>query len=172
MILIAGLILILAGLFTSCSKEDDASRAPDFTLQTLDGMTVTLSNLRGKPVMLTFWSIDCPACVSQIPFLNGFYDAGKSRIELVTINAGDNPLAVKDFVIAHEIKFPVLLDRWKKTAQAYGIPGVPVTFFIDTQGIIKAYKLGAFQSQNELEVGLDTMYPSLIGAPTTKKEGK
>jgi peroxiredoxin len=145
--------------------------APDFTLQTLNGEKITLSDFRDKPVMLTFWRIDCPSCETQIPFLQGFYGTwSKAPLKMLTINAGDKAAAVSDFAARKNITFPILLDPDKKTAQAYGIPGVPVTFFIDTKGTVQAYKLGAFQSQQELEVGLDSLYPSLIGTPSTEKE--
>jgi peroxiredoxin len=171
LILIALLALVLAGLVTSCSKEDNSTRAPNFTLKTLDGNTVTLSDFRGRPVMLVFWRIACPSCEYQKPFIQGLYDArSKAPLELLTINTGDKPLAVSQYAASSNITFPILLDPGSKVTQAYGIPGVPVTIFIDINGTVQAYKIGPFQSQKELEAGLDTIYPSLIGTPTTEKE--
>ena len=170
LILIAGLALIFAGLITSCSKGENFTLAPDFTLQALHGEKVTLSDSRGKPVMLVFWSIDCPYCVYQIPFIQGVYNTwSKAPLQILAINVGDRAEAVSQFATSNNMTFPILLDPDKKTAQAYGIPGVPVTFFIDTQGMVQAYKPGAFQSQQELEVGLDSLYPSLTGTPPIKK---
>jgi peroxiredoxin len=163
LILILGLILGLASLVSACAKKSEATPyAPDFTLQTIDGKSVTLSGLRGKPVMLTFWKINCPACEYQMPYIQAFYEEQSSeKIAVLTINVGDSAAVVQNFVANHEITFPVLLDLQQKVTQAYGIPGVPVTFFIDDKGIFKAYKIGPFQSREDMESALKTVFPSL-----------
>ena len=171
LILLIGLALALASLLMSCAKEDNNVRAPDFTLKTLNGESITLSDLRGTPVMLVFWRIACPSCEYQRPFIQGLYDAeSKAPLELLSINAGDKALAVNQYTASNNITFPILLDTDGKVTQAYGIPGVPVTIFIDINGNMQAYKIGPFQSQKELEVGLDTIYPSLTGMLTTNGE--
>ena len=103
--------------------------------------------------------------------IQGVYDTwSKGPLQILAINAGDRAAAVSQFVTSNNMTFPILLDPSKKTAQAYGIPGVPVTFFIDTQGMLQAYRLGSFQTQQELEVDLDTLYPSLTGTSPVNKE--
>jgi peroxiredoxin len=167
-ILIMGVALMLATLVMACdkeSKEPQAPYAPDFTLQTIDGDTVTLSNLRGKPVMLIFWDTHCPACESQTPFVQAFYDEWSSeKVAVLTIAVGESAAVVQDFVGSQGFTYPVLLDQQARVAQTYGIPGVPVTFFIDAEGIAKAYKIGPFQSREEIESALDTVWPSLTTA--------
>ena len=164
--LIIGLALVLASLFVACAKQSEqAAYAPDFTLQTIDGESITLSDLRGKPVMLTFWAIQCPACGLQAPYIQAFYDEWSSeKIAVLTIDVGDSPAFVQDFVTQQGYTYPVLLDPQGRVAQTYGIPGVPITFFITTEGIAKAYKIGPFQSQEEIESALDTVWPSLTTA--------
>lgn len=171
LVLLAGLVLVLASLLTSCTKEDNSKRAHNFTLETLNGESITLSDFRGTPVMLVFWRIACPSCEYQKPFIQALYDnKSKAPLEILSINIGDKALAVSQYAASGNITFPILLDTGGKVTQAYGIPGVPVTIFIDINGIMQAYKIGPFQSQEELEVGLDTIYPSLVGASTTEKE--
>ena len=157
---------MLASLFVACAKQSEqAAYAPDFTLQTIDGESITLSDLRGKPVMLTFWAIQCPACGLQAPYIQAFYDEWSSeKIAVLTIDVGDSPAFVQDFVTQQGYTYPVLLDPQGRVAQTYGIPGVPITFFITTEGIAKAYKIGPFQSQEEIESALDTVWPSLTTA--------
>ena len=157
---------MLAGLFMACDKQSEqASYAPDFTLPTIDGESVTLSDSRGKPVMLTFWAIQCPACGLQAPYIQAFYDEWSSeKIAVLTIDVGDSVAVAQDFVSSQGFTYPVLLDPQSRVAQAYGIPGVPVTFFITTEGIAKAYKIGPFQSREEIESALDTVWPSLTTA--------
>jgi len=157
---------VLAGLFMACDKQsEEVPYAPDFTLQTIDGESVTLSDSRGKPVMLTFWAIQCPACGLQAPYIQAFYDEWSSeKIAVLTVDVGDSVGLAQDFVSSQGFTYPVLLDPQGKVAQAYAIPGVPVTFFIDAEGIAKAYKIGPFQSREEIESALDTVWPSLTTA--------
>ncbi len=167
-ILILALVLVLISSLVACAKpkDKDTTHAPDFTLQTIDGETVSLSDFRGKPVMLIFWEINCAACQFQMPFTQAFYDEQSGEtITVLTINVGDTASAAQDYVTGRRLTFPVLLDRQRKVAQMYGIPGVPVTFLIDSEGILKAYKIGAFQSQEEMEGAIESVFPSLTLKP-------
>lgn len=165
---ITGIALLLAGLLVACAKEK-VPYAPDFTLPTLDGNSVTLSDLRGKPVMLTYWKIQCPACEFQMPYLQALYsEQSNEQLALLTINVGDSVAIAQDYVTSRGLTFPVLLDLKQKASQAYGIPGVPTTFFIDAEGIIKAYKIGPFQSRKQIESALTEVFPSLIFTPKPK----
>ena len=156
---------MLATLVVACAKESEQAQvpyAPDFTLPTIDGESVTLSDFRGKPIMLTFWAIQCPACKVQAPYIQAFYDEWSSaRVALLTIDVGDSPAFVQDFVTQQGYTYPVLLDPQGRVAQTYGIPGVPVTFFIDVGGIVKLGWPGPFQSREEIESVLDALWPSL-----------
>jgi len=165
-ILTLGLALVLISSVAACTKPKETPYAPNFTLQTISDETVSLSDFRGKPVMLTFWKINCAACQFQMPFTQAFYDeqSGKT-IAVLTINVGDSASAAQDYVTSRKLTFPVLIDRQGKVAQIYGLPGVPVTFLIDSEGIVKAYKIGAFQSQEEMESAIESVFPSLTLKP-------
>ena len=160
------LALALISSVAACTKPKETPYAPDFTLQTTSGETVSLSDFRGKPVMLIFWKINCSACQFQMPYTQAFYDELSSEtIAVLTINVGDSASAAQDYVTSRRLTFPVLLDRQGKAAQMYGLPGVPVTFLIDSEGIVKAYKIGAFQSQEEMESAIKSVFPSLTLKP-------
>ena len=162
--LIITVILLLAVVLTSCSKGKDKKEvaAPDFTLQTVDGQTVTLSELQGEPVMLTFWSTSCPACKLQEPFIQEFYERWSDKaLKLLTVNTGDHPLAVQQYLASNNVNFPVLMDANREVARSYGLPGVPVTIFIDARGYITAYKIGPFQSSDEIEKAVDSIWTLL-----------
>jgi peroxiredoxin len=165
-ILTLGLALALISSVAACTKPKETPYAPDFTLQTISGETVSLSDFRGKPVMLTFWKINCAACQFQMPYTQAFYDEQSGEtIAVLTINVGDSASAAQDYVTSRRLTFPVLLDRQGKVAQMYGLPGVPVTFLIDSEGIMKAYKIGAFQSREEMEGAIKSVFPSLTLKP-------
>ncbi|MBC8274334.1 MAG: redoxin domain-containing protein [Chloroflexi bacterium] len=164
--LIIGLALILSASLAACNKSEESPYAPDFTLQTINGETVSLSDFSGKPVMLTFWNINCAACQFQMPYIQAFYDEWSSEtIAVLTINVGDSISSAQNYVTSQKLTFPVLLDTREGVTQTYGIPGVPTTFLIDSDGILKAYKIGAFQSQQEMEDSLKSMLPSLVLTP-------
>jgi len=168
-ILILGLALVLISSAVACTKSEEVLYAPDFTLQTVNGETVSLSDFRGKPVMLIFWKINCAACQFQIPYTQAFYDEESSdTIAVLSINVGDSISAVQTYITSLEITYPVLLDLQGRVAQSYGIPGVPVTFFIDEQGILKAYQIGPFESQEAIESALKKVFPSLTLKPKTE----
>jgi peroxiredoxin len=168
-----GLALFLISSVVACTKSKEVPYAPEFTLQNLNGEPVSLSDFRGKPVMLVFWKINCAACKFQIPYTQAFYDEWSSdSIAVLTINVEDSISAVQDYVTSHGITYPVLFDRQREVAQSYGIPGVPVTFLIDDKGIMKAYKIGAFQSREEIESGLKNTFPNLTFTPKIEPSPK
>jgi peroxiredoxin len=116
--------------------------------------------------MLTFWKINCAACQFQMPFTQALYEEQSGdTIAVLTINVGDSASSAQDYVTSRGLTFPVLLDRQGKVAQMYGLPGVPVTFLIDSEGIMKAYKIGAFQNQEEMESAINSVFPSLTPEP-------
>jgi peroxiredoxin len=168
-LLVTGLVLISIGLAAACTKSEETSSAPEFTLQNVDGSTVSLLDFRGRPVMLTFWQINCPACQFQMPFTQALYDKWSSNsLVVLTINTGDRPSDVEGYVNSRGITYPVLLDTQTKVAQDYGIIGVPTTYFIDDRGFFKGYQIGAFQNEDGMENAINTVFPSLALSPKTK----
>jgi len=165
-ILLLGLALVLISSVVACTKSEEVLYAPDFTLQNINGEPISLSDFRGKPVMLIFWKINCAACQSQIPCTQAFYDELSSdTIAVLSINVADSISAVQTYITSLGINYPVLLDLQGRVAQSYGIPGVPVTLFIDEQGILKAYQIGPFESQEAIESALKKVFPSLTLKP-------
>jgi len=166
LILTLGLALVLISAVVACTKSEEVFYAPDFTLQTINGEPISLSDFRGKPVMLIFWKIHCAACQFQIPYTQAFYDELSSdTIAVLSINVADSISSVQTYVTSLGITYPVLLDLQGRVAKNYGIPGVPMTFLIDEQGILKGYKIGAFQSCKEIEDAFKSVFPYLTLKP-------
>jgi peroxiredoxin len=165
-LLFLGLVLISLGSTVACIKSGETPYAPAFTLQSVNEATVNLSDFRGRPVMLTFWRIDCSACQFQMPFTQALYDTWSSdSLVVLTINVGDKAAEVKDYMASRGITYPVLLDLEHQVSQAYGIVGVPTTYFIDGQGLLKAYQIGAFQDEKAMENAIKSVFPSIILSP-------
>jgi peroxiredoxin len=168
-LLVPGLVLISLFSAVACTKPQEVNYAPEFTLQSVNGSFINLSDFHGRPVMLTFWQINCSACQFQMPFTQALYNKWSSdSLVVLTINVGDRPSDVKDFVASRGITYPVLLDTQNKVSQDYGIVGVPTTYFIDGEGVFKAYQIGAFQDEDSMESAIKNVFSSLVLSPKTE----
>ena len=134
--------------------------APDFTLQTLTGQTVSLSGLRGKPVLINFWATWCPPCKAEMPYLQQVHDSWSAKgLVLLAVDIGENSATVEKFMTDLNLSMTVPMDTDKKVAKAYGITAIPSTFFIDKDGVIRQKVLGAFPSTAAIENELKKIMP-------------
>ena len=119
---------------------------PDFVLEDLDGQPVRLSDFRGKTVVLNFWASWCPPCRAEMPDLLEVYEDRLAQGDLVVIAvdklAEDSRGAVVDFAEEFGLTFPVLFDASDEVSQRYGVRGLPSTFFIDRDGVLRSRTLG------------------------------
>ncbi|MBM4450830.1 MAG: redoxin domain-containing protein, partial [Chloroflexi bacterium] len=128
--------------------------APNFTLPTLDGQNVSLSNYRGKIVLLNFWS-SLPASRNELPLLQQISDTwSKDKYAILTINIKENNNDVQLFVSSKGLTLPVLLDRTGDVTAKYDVRSKPTSFLIDSQGIIREIKPRPFRSVEEIEDSL------------------
>ena len=119
--------------------------APDFTLDLLDGGQVTLSDLRGKAVLINFWATWCPPCRAEMPAIERVYRSHKDLgLEVLAVNTTnqDDQAAAAAFVEELELTFPVPLDRTGAVSASYNLRGLPSTYFIDRQGVIRSVVVG------------------------------
>lgn len=129
-------------------KEGDT--APDFTAQLVDGSTVTLSDLKGKPVLINFWATWCGPCVMEMPAFERLMEDYGDEISLVAVNCGDDAETVKDFVEENGFTFPIALDEDFEITMTYPSNGIPYTVIVDSEGVITHISTGAADA--------DTMY--------------
>jgi len=124
--------------------------APDFTLTTLNGQSVTLSDYRGKPVMLNFWATWCPYCRRQIPYLLEASDKmSKEGLEFFTVSR-EEEATISEFMQQEGYAFTVAVDPDSAVWESYHIGGIPHTFFIDSDGIIRSTHIGAFKDTSQV----------------------
>ncbi len=143
------------------ASQAPASAAPDFTLTTLAGDSVTLSSLKGRPVFLNFWASWCTPCRGEMMDIIGAYGAhGDQHVVVLAINLTDQEhmTDVRRFVTELQLPFPVLLDRKGKVRKRYGLRGVPTSVFIDTLGIVRFVNQGPI-SPDAIERGLSLILP-------------
>jgi len=113
--------------------------APDFELTTLDGETIRLSSLRGKPVILNFWASWCVPCQAEMPALQKVYQEYRAQgLQVIAVNMAfqDNQNDALAFVAKHNLTFPVPLDVSGEAGRSYLIQALPSSFFIGSNGII------------------------------------
>lgn len=132
--------------------------APEFQFENIDGKVVSLSDLKGKPLFINLWSQHCGPCLLEIPFIQQVYEEWSTMgLQILTINTSDSPEQVRSFMESNNLSFPVLLDPKGSMLGKYQSIGIPVSFFIDRDGIIQARKYGAFFSKEQIEEYLDTI---------------
>ena len=124
--------------------------APDFTLDLLGGGQQTLSDLRGKAVMVNLWASWCPPCRAEMPAIEKVYQAFQAQgLVVLGVNTTfqDSESDVAAFVEEFGLTFPILLDREGGVSRRYQMRGLPSTFFIDRQGIIRTVVIGGPMSE-------------------------
>lgn len=148
------LAIAMLGCQATTAVPNIGDRAPDFTLKTIDGDTVSLSDFRGKTVLIVFTSVNCRECEEQMPYLIEAYEQAKGGLAVLNIyHMIYDARIVRDYVTKKQFTtFPALPDFKNKVATVYGASGFPPTnFIINAEGIIKYKKIGPFQSRHEIE---------------------
>ena len=129
--------------FPSCNsfgiqRFQEKKEAPAFSLKSLDGKQIALSDFRGKPVLITFWATWCASCKEEIPFLEKFSIEKKDQLAVLLIAIdGERKKTVQKIVNENKVTIPVLLLLKEKVMDHYGVRGwVPLTFLIDREGML------------------------------------
>ncbi len=117
--------------------------APEFSLSDVNGKVFSGIGLRGNVVVLNFWATWCPPCVGEIKLLNGLYKKYEMRGVRVFGVTKDTASQVKSFEATHPIDYPVLIDSHSTVHILYGVMPIPVTFLIDSNGVIVKKYIGA-----------------------------
>jgi len=126
-------------------------KAHDFTLPTLDGTEVSLSQFRGQPVLINFWASWCLPCREEMPELIRSYETHKAEGFMIlglNLNYSDTLQDVQAFVSEFHMTFPVLLDKDGQVAgRLYQIPGVPTSIFVNRDGTIERVQVGLMSAK-------------------------
>lgn len=124
--------------------------APDFTGELIDGTSITLSELQGKPVIINFWATWCGPCVKEMPAFERLKNDFGDKIGILAVNCGDDAQTVKDFVEENGYTFPVVLDEEYSISMLYPTNSIPYTVVLDAEGKVSHISTGALDA--------DTMY--------------
>jgi peroxiredoxin len=120
--------------------------APDFTLIDRKGKTWTLSELKGQVVLINFWATWCPPCREEMPSMQKLYSIlPNDTFKMLAILNKDDP-ALADIVVEKlGLTIPVLDDQINGVGPKYGLTGLPETFIVDKQGVVREKFFGAVQ---------------------------
>ena len=118
--------------------------APGFTLTDLDGNAVRLSDFRGKVVFLNFWATWCPPCRAEMPEMEELHQEYQDKdVVIIGVDLGEFRSSVKSFVEENGYSWTFVIDSTGEVARDYMVTGIPSSFSIDEDGIIRALQVGA-----------------------------
>lgn len=118
--------------------------APDFTLETLQGEMISLSDFRGEKVLLNFWASWCPPCHAEMPDLTRFHESYDDAV-IVSVNVTETEKSLDDvheFLDEYDASFVVLLDETLRVSNLYGAHQLPTTYLIDSEGKVHNMAIG------------------------------
>ncbi|MBF6600022.1 MAG: TlpA family protein disulfide reductase [Dehalococcoidia bacterium] len=149
-----GTVALPAALYPAgTSPSSEVGRvAPDFLLERADGGTLRLSDLRGRPVLVNFWATWCPPCRKEVPEIVKAYTANQAAgFVVVGVDLQENAGATNSFASEFGMKFPIVIDRTGEVGQTWRIggpiKGIPSSYFIDRQGVVRARFFGPMSAQ-------------------------
>jgi cytochrome c biogenesis protein CcmG/thiol:disulfide interchange protein DsbE len=139
--------------------------APEIDLATLDGERVRLSDYRGRPVIVNFWATWCIPCRDEFPLLVAAYEAHRDEgLEILGVVHDDTADGARRFARDYGAGWPMLDDPQDAAWNDYLGVGVPMSFFVDAEGVVRAFSLGGF-SESGLASQLERILPAASPSP-------
>ena len=166
-LIIVGTLLVFVWFLAVGLQRQNASqrraigRAPELSFTTFEGETVQLSDLHGKGVVINFWASWCVPCRVEAELFEDAWRAEQDRgIVFIGVNHQDTTAAAQAFLREFAISYPNGADNEGRWSRAFGVAGLPTTFFIDAQGTIQAVVWGPITRKGELARQLDKIRPA------------
>ncbi len=126
-------------------------QAEDFSLIDLEGKTKSLSQYRGKTVLVNFWATWCKPCTTEMPAMQKIYDKLRDKgFVVLAVNELEDDAKVREHIKQYGHTFPVLMDRDNKVANQFGVFGLPVSVFIDDKGVVQEYIKGGLLTEDKI----------------------
>lgn len=152
-------LVLLLGPVAAAAQGGPAlgAPAPDITLPTHDGKSLTLSKLEGKRgAVLVFFATWCPACMAEVPQVKRFVEASRDKGVLVYgVNIKQSAAVVKRFVADKKVNYRILLDQDGAAARKYNVRGIPLVVGVDGAGVIRYVEHGIPESPEGLIAALN-----------------
>lgn len=131
----------------SLSTQADSITAPEFSLASNQGDTISLSDQRGKVVLINFWATWCGPCRKEMPALEALYQKYQDQgLEILAISVDSDPVLAETFIAKQDISFPILFDPENQVNTAYHAMAMPTTAIVNQSGqlhyVHQGYKPG------------------------------
>jgi len=172
--LVTSLLLFIAPASSFAQQDQDngpvirfvrnPDPAPDFKLTALDGKPITLAALQGKVVLLNFWATWCGPCRAEIPDLVALQERYKGRLQIIGLNVDDEEADIQQYVQETGINYPVAMTSNDVRVQFGGIPALPTSFVLDTEGRVVQKHVGLWNP-----AVYETEIRALLGMPIMAK---
>lgn len=147
---VVSLVLLLIIGCSSKAKQNlkTGDRAPEFVLYDIHGEQHRLSSYKGNVIVVRFWADWCRSCAEEMPVIESVYRKYKDQgVVIFAINTGQPKETVKVFISNLNLTYILLLDTDLTAAKEYGVVGLPTTFIIDRNGIVREKILGDTESE-------------------------
>jgi cytochrome c biogenesis protein CcmG/thiol:disulfide interchange protein DsbE len=142
-LLLALLALLAWGLRAQAGGPLESGPAPDFSLTTFEGETLTLSDLRGQVVIINFWASWCPPCRDEAPYLEATWRKYRDQgVVVIGVDYVDTEPSALAYIEEFDITYRNGPDIGQKIAESYRIKGVPETFYVDKAGQLRGAQIG------------------------------
>ncbi len=154
LIVTAVLLSTLAGSALAMGARPPAAGMPaaGFSLTDLYGKAHSLEQYKGKIVLVNFWATWCKPCTSEMPAMQTVYDQLRDKdFVVLAVNELEDEAKVREHIQQYNHTFPVLLDRENQVANQYGVFGLPVSVFIDQQGVVQEYTKGGLLTERKIQ---------------------
>jgi len=147
------LLIVLSGLLGMAARPPlVGSPAPEIVLKDLQGRDVKLSDLRGKVVLVNFWATWCKPCKEEMPAMQASYDKLRDKgFVVLAVNELEDTARVAEHIRTHGHTFEVVMDHNNQVANVYGVVGLPASFLIDPQGIVRERIAGSLLTESRIE---------------------
>jgi peroxiredoxin len=145
-------VMVFSGLLGMASRPPlIGSPAPEVILKNLQGQEVKLSDFRGKVVLVNFWATWCKPCKEEMPAMQASYDKLRDEgLVVLAVNELEDTEKVAEHIKTHGHTFPVVMDRQNRVANRYGVVGLPASFLIDRQGIVRERISGSLLTESRI----------------------
>jgi len=183
-ILILAILISLFAIFLATGLANQASatgrsgeqligrRAPEFLADSINGKPVSLSNYPESPIILNFWASWCPPCRDETPHFEKIWRLYKEKdVVVIGINVQDDLNSANEYISEFDVTFINGMDKNGRIMVDYGVTGLPVTFFLDREGMIIGRwvgSIGASSLESRAEALENGSFPSLYGSDKNK----
>ena len=144
-------VLIFAAMATRPDPLDVGELAPEFTLPNILEQEISLADAKGKVTLVMFWASWCHPCMKKMPDVQtSFEQYNEDGFQVIAVNFGESESKVREIIKRFNITFPVVMDRRGNVAADYRVLGLPLSFFVDQNGIIGERVFGRTMTQEDI----------------------